>query len=174
MIMGIVKRILLNGYAMVATLAVVALFALFWQTLVGSHIALIPVSRFSVPISIPIPDEQFRVVYVDGKPIFATVVDIPEARAKGLSGRNSLAANKGMLFIFPDDGIYGFWMKDMLFPIDIVWISADKRVVHVDSGVSPITYPRVFEPPLPVRYVLELPAGKAKEYTIRPSSVVEF
>lgn len=170
--MGIVKRILLNGYAIVATLAVVALFALFWQMLVENHIALLPVSGFSVPIPIPIPDEQFRGVYIDGKPIFATVVDTPETRAKGLSGRKSLAANEGMLFIFPDDGIYGFWMKDMLFPIDIVWISADKRVVHVDSDVSPITYPRVFEPPLPVRYVLELPAGKAKEYNALPGSNV--
>lgn len=117
---------------------------------------------------------DLQTIHLDGVSIRVTVVDTPEARAQGLSGKDMLGSNEGMLFIFPEDGMYGFWMKDMLFPIDIVWISADKKVVHIDKNVSPDTYPQVFEPPFPIRYVLELPAGSAEEYTVVPGSQVDF
>lgn len=117
---------------------------------------------------------DLQTIYIGDSVVRVTVVDTPEARSKGLSGRERLARGEGMLFIFPEEGIYGFWMKDMLFPIDIVWISADKKVISIDKNVSPETYPEVFEPPFPIRYVLELPAGEAEEYTVHPSSLVDL
>jgi uncharacterized membrane protein (UPF0127 family) len=70
----------------------------------------------------------------------------------------------GMLFIFPVPSLYGFWMKDMRFPIDIVWIS-DNRVVGISHNIPPaaqqsLVLPRYY-PPRPVSLVLELPAGTA-------------
>src|SRR5882672_5260542 len=61
-----------------------------------------------------------------GGTIQAYNADTDALRTLGLSGHSPLAADEGMLFIFPAPGEYGFWMKDMLFPLDLVWIAADK------------------------------------------------
>jgi uncharacterized membrane protein (UPF0127 family) len=86
------------------------------------------------------------------------------SRTRGLSGRPQLLTGTGMLFIFPVPSLYGFWMKDMRFPIDIVWIS-DNRVVGISHNIPPaaqqsLVLPRYY-PPRPVSLVLELPAGTA-------------
>lgn len=87
------------------------------------------------------------------------VADTEKLRTLGLSGRNSLCPSCGMLFKFDRPSRYGFWMKDMKFPIDIVWINAEKRIIGVENSASPDSYPTVFYPTEPVLYVLELPAG---------------
>ena len=79
----------------------------------------------------------------------------------GLSHRKSLAEGNGMLFMFNTDEKHGIWMKDMHFPIDIVWIDNDMKVVHIEQNIAPDTYPQTFTSPTPARYVLEVPA----EYT---------
>jgi uncharacterized membrane protein (UPF0127 family) len=78
----------------------------------------------------------------------------PEERIRGLSGRNEIGAD-GLLFIFPESADHGIWMKDMHFPIDIIWIGDDLTVVHIERNVHPETYPKVFRPRVPARYVLE-------------------
>ena len=100
-----------------------------------------------------------RTVYIGSQAIKVIVAQTPEERQKGLSGREGLGANEGMLFVFPTDGLWGFWMKDMRFSIDILWLSADGTIIYIAPNVSPDTYPQTFEPPAPARYVLELPAG---------------
>jgi uncharacterized membrane protein (UPF0127 family) len=82
------------------------------------------------------------------------VAETHEARVQGLSGRDSLDAD-GLLFVFPETDYHGIWMKDMRFPIDIIWISEDLRIVHIEENVQPETYPKVFRPREPARYVLE-------------------
>ncbi len=89
------------------------------------------------------------------------VADTHATRVRGLSGRAMLPPRTGLLFIFLDDDTHGIWMKDMRFPIDIVWLDADLRVVHIESDVSPDTFPMSFVPPVPARYVLEVNAGEA-------------
>ncbi len=93
-----------------------------------------------------------------------------EARARGLSGRASIPGDYGMLFIFDTDGYYGFWMKDMLAPIDIFWLDSKGHVVHIERDVSPSTYPNVFYPSVPARSVLETAAGFAREHGIATGS----
>ena len=101
-------------------------------------------------------------VRVGERGIFSVdVADTPILRARGLSGRECLAPTDGMWFVFPDEGIHGFWMKDMHFPIDILWISDDFRVVHIEEHAAPESYPHVFYPDAPARYVLEIPAGSS-------------
>jgi uncharacterized protein len=87
------------------------------------------------------------------------IADTPEERLLGLSGRDSLKEGQGMLFILDEPGRPGFWMKDMKFAIDIIWIGEDGRVLSIDEGVGPETYPENFAPAEPVKYVLEVPAG---------------
>lgn len=87
-------------------------------------------------------------------------------RERGLSGRDSIPNDYGMLFVFQKDGTYGFWMKDMLAPIDIFWLNSKGQVVSITSDVATSTYPNVLYPTEPVRYVLEITAGFAREHNI--------
>jgi uncharacterized membrane protein (UPF0127 family) len=98
--------------------------------------------------------------------IVAEVASTPDDQQKGLSGRLSLAEGRGMLFVYDKEGNPGIWMKDMNFPIDIVWANSDGIIVTVESEVSPATYPTSFHPTAPAAYVLELPAGYAKKHNI--------
>lgn len=107
-----------------------------------------------------------KIVKINETSILAEIADIPEARALGLSGREALTDNTGMLFIFDQPAKYGFWMKDMNFAIDIVWINEELYVIGVEKNVSPKTFPQIFHPDQAVKYVLELPAGFADEYRI--------
>lgn len=89
------------------------------------------------------------------------VVTDSAAQARGLGGRPDVPHGYGMLFVFPKDDFYGFWMKDMLVPIDMIWLSDNGTVLKVDADVAPSTYPYVFYPPQAVRYVLETRANEA-------------
>jgi hypothetical protein len=89
-----------------------------------------------------------------------------EEREKGLSGRESIPPDIAMLFVFPKDAHYGFWMKDTLVPLDIFWLDAQGHVVDIADRVATSTYPRVFYPSVPARYVLETAAGFANAHNI--------
>jgi uncharacterized protein len=84
-----------------------------------------------------------------------------QEREQGLGGKSCIGPNQGMLFVFDKPAGYSFWMKDMKFSIDIVWISADKHVVYEKTNVSPETYPESFSSPAAAKYVLEVGAGQA-------------
>jgi uncharacterized protein len=90
------------------------------------------------------------------------IADTPDLRARGLSGVPRLASSTGMLFVFDESALHSFWMKGMNFPLDIVWLDEQWRVVDVASQVLPETFPKGFVPTAPARYVLELAAGEAK------------
>ena len=71
-----------------------------------------------------------------------------------------------MLFVFPTEDRYGFWMKDTLIPLDMFWLNDQGQVVWLEQDVTPDTYPEVFYPAQPVRYVLETNAGFAAAHAI--------
>jgi uncharacterized protein len=95
-------------------------------------------------------------------------------REMGLSGKSGLAENGGLLFVFDKEGYYGFWMKDMNFAIDIVWLDKNKKVTHIENNVSPETYPKIFNSPVPSLYVLEIPAGFLVKNKIKIGDTAEF
>jgi len=88
------------------------------------------------------------------------------ARERGLGGRTNIPNDYGMLFVFTNDDIYGFWMKDMLVPIDIFWLNSDGHVVSIMKDIAISTYPNVLYPSASARYVLETAAGFAKANNI--------
>lgn len=90
------------------------------------------------------------------------VVSTPEARAQGLSGRTDIPENYGMLFVFEFPARHEFWMKDMLEPIDIIWLDETGTIMGIEGNISPATYPKTFSPQEPVRYVLETRSGEAQ------------
>lgn len=113
-------------------------------------------------------------VLLSGEEVSAEIAQTLPDRARGLGGRPCLSKDSGMLFVFDTDGKHGFWMKDMQFPIDIIWIDAHQRVVHIESDVSPDTYPYSFTPPAPARYVLEVRAGFSDEHNLLVGDEVSF
>lgn len=100
--------------------------------------------------------------------------DTLATRIQGLSGRKSLAPDTGMLFIFEKSDIYGFWMPDMYFAIDIIWIDVQKKIVHIEKNVTPESYPKIFKPTTLAQYVLEVPAGFSDQNTIEVGDEVRF
>jgi uncharacterized membrane protein (UPF0127 family) len=79
-----------------------------------------------------------------------------------------------MLFVFSEVATRGFWMRNMSFPIDIVWIDKNKNVIGILEDVDPDTYPNIFFPPSPVKYVLELNAGYADKNGIASGTPLTF
>ena len=91
--------------------------------------------------------------------IVAEIADTDCKGTLGLSGQTGLPSGTGMLFIFPQEGSYGFWMKDMKFALDMVWVRADFSVSGIEKNVPADSYPQTFGEKYPAQYVIELPAG---------------
>jgi uncharacterized protein len=123
--------------------------------------ALIIVSIFVFNIKDSLPFKNISEVngQIAATPIKLEVANNGITRARGLSNRNQLEEGRGMLFVFTETEKPGFWMKDMRFPIDIIWINDNLKIVEANKNISPNTYPTVFYPTSPVKYVIEVPAG---------------
>ena len=92
--------------------------------------------------------------------ILAEIADEPEAQGKGLMGRDALGPYEGMLFIFPDEAPRGFWMKDTLIPLDILFFDATGRWVHGVTMVPCEADPcPVYDSHGLAKYALEMHAG---------------
>ncbi len=115
-----------------------------------------------------------RTVELAGHTVYVTVADTEAEREQGLGGRSGLDEDEGMLFIFDEDGQWGFWMKDVSFAIDIVWLDSSGKIVYIAENVGPETYPQVFTSSEAARYVIELPAGWAKEYNLQNGDIVRL
>ena len=108
------------------------------------------------------------------------VVDDTIERAAGLSGRDSLAEGTGMWFAYPAVGQPSFWMRDMRFPVDLVWVDASLRVVAVThqapsppAGATVDDLP-LYSPGAPIMYVLEINAGQAVDLGIEAGALVSL
>lgn len=112
--------------------------------------------------------------FSNGTKIDAEVVSTPEERTRGLSGRKSLAPNAGLLFVFDQPDRYNFWMKEMNFPIDIIWIGEDFSVVDITENALPESFPELFSPKDKALYVLEVNAYFARTHAISVGDRVSF
>ncbi|HSX08065.1 MAG TPA: DUF192 domain-containing protein [Candidatus Saccharimonadales bacterium] len=142
----------------------------YWWPFVGMVALIILVIAWSGVATAPesgnltIKGHAFKVEYAD----------TPEAQEKGLGGRDNLPSNHAMLFRFTADGEHCFWMKDMRFSLDIIWINPEKKVVHIKPDVSPATFPHNFCPPEPSQYVLEVNAGVSQQIDLRVGDSLSF
>ena len=127
----------------------------------------IGVAAFSIPYLNRITAVENRAeVKINGQIFVADVVRDPKDQAQGLAGRDRLSASEGMLFLFSEEGRYGFWMKGMKIPIDIIWIRNNAIV-----GMNEYVFPEpdvpeskltVYYPPEAVDSVLEVAAGRVQ------------
>lgn len=113
-------------------------------------------------------------MYISEAYFLVTIADEPEEWRAGLSNTNSLADQTGLLFIFDEIDEHGIWMKDMNYPIDIIWIDESFTVVDFATNVSPDTYPQVFRPDEPARFVLEVPAFTVETFKIQEGQTVRL
>ena len=111
-------------------------------------------------------EKERKLFGVGGALISVEIADTQEARVQGLSGREFFPEDAGLLFIFEEEAKHGIWMKDMLLDIDIIWLDNSFTIVSIEEDVSPNTYPKVFTPKTPARYVLEVPAGFVQKHGI--------
>src|SRR3989344_8381202 len=114
-----------------------------------------------------------------GKNVFrAEIADDANSRMRGLSDREPFEEDEGMLFIFDEPSIQSFWMKDMKFSIDIIWIEGG-RVIAIEKNIEPEPGKSVFSlktysPPQPVGRALEVLAGTSDKLGIRAGDEVRI
>jgi uncharacterized membrane protein (UPF0127 family) len=110
---------------------------------------------------------------ISGRKYSAMLADTPLKRAIGLMFRKSIGSNECMLFIFSKESRYGIWMHNMLFPIDIIWLGSDMRVVDMkkDAKQCRLLDCNTYVPERPARYVLEFNAGTIVKAGIRKGSI---
>ena len=111
-----------------------------------------------------------------GEKIPVEVADTLKKRSLGLGKRTSLKKGWGMLFIFGKRKPYRFWMKDMQFPLDIIWLD-NLRIVHINHNAKPANSrdePEVMTSPVPVNFVLEIAAGRAEKLRLKTGQRIQF
>lgn len=115
-------------------------------------------------------DGAHRVMWLGGERFQVELATTPASRQRGLMHRPSLGSHQGMLFVYPDEAPRSFWMKNVAFAIDILYLDGDWRLVHRHEAVPPCR-----RDPCPgypsheaAQYVLELPAGTARRLSLEP------
>jgi len=138
--------------------------------------------------------KDIKQVKISGQSIKVELALTPLQQERGLSGRSAIAPDEGMLFVF-SGGARRFWMKDMNFPIDIIWIGEDLRVIYIKKDARPASpelqrgEPESYSPrfgeagpetygPDPslgdAKYVLEVVSGFSEKYNLKEGDKVEF
>jgi hypothetical protein len=116
-------------------------------------------------------------VTVNGVKLVADVAATNDQRTKGLSVKDTLNENEAMLFVFSKAREHSFWMKDMKFPIDIIWVSEYHEVVYIEHSLEPCEPDAscpTYKPDGNSLYVLETVAGFAQKHNITENAFVDF
>lgn len=127
------------------------------------------------PESVGIPTSaDIKYVRVAGQDIKVELALSKEEQVRGLSGREGLGEGEGMLFVFAKPGRYSFWMQDMKFPLDIIWLAPSSggedgkaRVVYMTENAQPESFPESFVSDTDAQYVLEVGAGFAEKNNLK-------
>ena len=145
-------------------------------SLLVAALAALPIACNDAPP--PAAIEEGTKVRIGDLTIQAELARTPEERARGLSGRPSLPEDGGMLFVLSEERRPAFWMLDMRFPLDFIWVSSDGRVADLTQDVPPpepgaSQLPR-YQPVRPVLYVLEVNAGTVRRAGVEIGDAVTF
>jgi uncharacterized protein len=158
--------------AIIASIAGVSLFILGNSS--ASHT---DSPNFLNGISIPSNRYLKAAVSVNGFELIADLALTQDQQIKGLAIRNQVNESEGMLFVFQHPSRQSFWMKDMKFPIDIIWLNANRSVVYIVSNLEPCPMRGYCPGYLPDRdssYVLETSAGFSQRHNVRVGAQIHF
>jgi uncharacterized membrane protein (UPF0127 family) len=113
--------------------------------------------------------------------IYAQIADSENKRSMGLSFTKELGQNAGMLFVFDEIGVKNFWMRDMNFDLDIIWLDENKTVTGFFENVSKDSYNRqypqyskIYHSPVDTKYVLEVATGTIENFKIKVGDILQF
>ncbi len=100
----------------------------------------------------------------------------PEEQAQGLMFRESLPPRAGMLFLFSDNAVHQFWMKNTMIPLDMVWMDREGKVLFVSADTPPCKADPcpTYGPDQPASSVIEIAGGMAKKEKVEVESVIRF
>ena len=164
-----VKNLFLPILAVIAFVIIVGLFS--------KNSSQVNLAKY---INFATPTPATKEIKVGSTLINVEVADTMDKRTKGLSGRNSMDLNYGMLFVFDSKGILPvFWMKGMLFPLDFIWI-ANGKIVKVDRNIpipkadTPDENLPTYKTTVPIDYVLEVNAGFIDKNNIKVDDPVDL
>ncbi len=121
--------------------------------------------------------ERFvKIYFPDGRSVTAELAVSDDERARGLMFREKIGIDQGMLFVFETEDVHHFWMKNTWIPLDMLWLDSARRIIHIEADVPPCREDPCpsYGPWLPARYVLELKAGGAAEYGLKPNDRLQF
>ncbi|MBI1820497.1 MAG: DUF192 domain-containing protein [Nitrospirae bacterium] len=123
-----------------------------------------------------IDQKKISIILPGGEKIEAVVADTTTARSTGLMGRSRLGLNEGMLFLFKTTEPHLMWMKNMLIPIDIIWLNEKKEIIEIVQSAPPCSNDpcEVFGPELPSRYVLEIKDGSSNLLHLQKGLTLKF
>ena len=115
----------------------------------------------------------------NGKTVYAEMAIEYTEMLRGLMFRDSIATDRGMLFLHNKMGKYPYWMFQVKMPLDIIWLDQSKKVVEVLANVPPCPSAKSSECPThggvqPSQFVLELAAGMAEKYGVTVGSKIYF
>ncbi len=122
----------------------------------------------------PIEESHKPIISINNAKIIVEVADTESNQTLGLSNRESLSKDTGMLFSFSKPAEWGIWMKDMHFALDILWLDKDFRIITIREHVAPDTYPTIFYPSELASYVLEVNEGFVGEHAIKVGDYATF
>ncbi|MEK7478152.1 MAG: DUF192 domain-containing protein [Patescibacteria group bacterium] len=156
------------------------------QALLGANLATINNQPIPMPVFFPTHEVVGTPTETSGSMYYATttiligntnltikIADTPAKRERGLSGTAPLTENEGMLFIFDQPNYYQFWMKDMNYPLDIIWVDNNYQIVDITPNLSPSTYPQTFTSKKSAGFVLEVSAGFSKKNQVRVGETIK-
>jgi uncharacterized membrane protein (UPF0127 family) len=117
-----------------------------------------------------------RVILPSGVVYRVELARTPEEQAQGLMFRESLPENTGMLFLFSDNGVHRFWMKNTMIPLDMIWMDGGGKVQFVSADTPPCKADPCpsYGPDAPAASVLEIAGGRAARGKVVVGSVLRF
>jgi uncharacterized membrane protein (UPF0127 family) len=101
------------------------------------------------------------------------IVNTPASRMQGLMFRQSMAMNRGMLFIFEFSHNIEMWMRNTYIPLDMIFVREDKTIAHIETNTVPFSEDTIYCP-VPVKYVIEVNAGFTERYGIEPGQMIDW
>lgn len=125
---------------------------------------------------VPGKDRFIKVFFPDGRSVTAELAVTDEERSRGLMFRDQVLPGQGMLFVFEEEGLHSFWMKNTLVPLDMLWLGRDRRIISIAKNVPPCAAEPcpTYGPETPALFVLELKAGQADVFGLKLRDRLEF
>lgn len=144
--------------------------------LLGVVLCSVPVTGMAAGAAGVAPPEELRPVCIRGVCFESEIAVTAAERSRGLMHRATLATDRGMLFVFPEEGLHRFWMKNTLIELDIIFIAGDRRVVSISHRARPCRKEPcdLYRPAEKVAYALEIAGGLAATHGFTAGDLVEF